>query len=48
MHNRWHRAHVAFPVNVAEAALAKQADLWLCSFMNIGTTSKRVFWKNQN
>jgi hypothetical protein len=25
--NRWHSAPIAFPVNVAEAALAKQADL---------------------
>jgi hypothetical protein len=25
--NRWHKVSIAFPVNVAEATLAKQADL---------------------
>jgi hypothetical protein len=25
--NRWHSAFIAFPVNVAEATLAKQASL---------------------
>jgi hypothetical protein len=27
-HNRWHSASTVFPVNVAEATLAKQADLY--------------------
>jgi hypothetical protein len=27
IHSRWHRWHIAFPVMVAEATLAKQADL---------------------
>jgi hypothetical protein len=35
-------------VNVAEATLAKQADLLLCSSMNTGTISNRVFQKNKN
>jgi hypothetical protein len=30
-------------VNVAEATLRKQADLWLCGFVNIGTILKRVW-----
>jgi hypothetical protein len=35
-------------VNVAEATLAKQADLWPCGSVNIGIISKRVFWINRN
>jgi hypothetical protein len=48
--NRYIRrsAFIAFPVNVAEAALAKQADLWPCGSVNIGIISNRVFWKNRN
>jgi hypothetical protein len=35
-------------VNVAEATLVKQADLWPCSFVNIGITSKKVFYEDEN
>jgi hypothetical protein len=37
MKSRWHN------VNVAEATLAKQADLLSRGFMNIGITFKSVF-----
>jgi hypothetical protein len=47
-HYRWHIASIAFPLNVAEASLVKQADCQPRNFMNTGTISERVFWKNQN
>jgi hypothetical protein len=46
--NRRYSASIAFSVNVAESTLEKQAKLWLRSFMNIGTISKRIFQKTQN
>jgi hypothetical protein len=33
---------ITFPVNVANAAMAKQADYWLCGSTNRGTISKRA------
>jgi hypothetical protein len=35
-------------VNVAEATMAKQADLWPYGSVNIDIISNRVFWKNLN
>jgi hypothetical protein len=43
-----HSVSIAFPVNVAGATLAKEADLWLCGSGNIGITSRKVFWKSLN
>jgi hypothetical protein len=34
---------IVFPVNVAEATVVIQADLWSCSSMSIDIISKRVF-----
>jgi hypothetical protein len=47
IYNKQHSASIAFPVNVAEATLAKQADLLPCDSMDIGTTSKKSSRKIQ-
>jgi hypothetical protein len=41
--NRWHIVPTAFPVNVTEATLVKQANYYLCSSMNTRTIRERVF-----
>jgi hypothetical protein len=41
--NRPHSVSVAFPVDVGEATLVKQGDLWPCNSMNIDMISKGVF-----
>jgi hypothetical protein len=38
-----HSASTASPVNVAEAILAKQADLWPCGSVNTDTIYSKIF-----
>jgi hypothetical protein len=38
----------ALPVDVAEDTLVKQADLWPCGSLTMGTNSKDIFYEIRN